>query len=711
MKPLRLAPLRVVVAAALLGGGVAVAPSVAPAAVAASTGLSLVTTATYTLVPEAHVVRVGVDVTALNTMPNRVSGGVTTRYFFDSFRLGVQLEARSIRASSAGARLAVSTAAADGYARLEVRFARSLFLNESAKIHITFDLPGGKPRSSSEIRVGPAFATFVAWAFGDRGTVRILVPRDFETDSTGSAVTRTVSATATVFSATVTDVSSWYVVVNADRPAKLTNVDVRLRDGEDLTIRAWPDDPKWKSQVKDVLSKGLPQLVQATGLDWPVSGALSISEVHTPLLEGYAGLFFEGQNKIEVSEDLDDLTILHEASHAWFNGDLFRDRWINEGFADTYASATLDVLGLGRWNPGAVKPTAEAAVKLNDWGSVGRISDNEAEAREQFGYDASWMVVRSIVDDISVPRMRDVLDRAQLHQIAYGGAGELEPMPGPVDWRQLLDLSDEVGGSKTADRLFRTWVVSPRDLGLLDFRDAARAAYAELVRHGTDWVPPILVRRPLAEWQFDVAATATQTAETVLAKRDEVTAAAGDLGLAPPTALRMAYQTADTSFDVAVSLADRELADLAALRAAGDAVRAPRDPFVTVGLLGTSPEARLADARAAFSQGGTDAALQAGGVSALMAAATDVGRERVLTGVVAIGILIALIVWTLVLRSRRRPARRMATVMLSRPVGSATLAALPSTEPEPSTQSSSPEPPTAETAPPPRPPADTGDAS
>ena len=58
-------------------------------------------------------------------------------------------------------------------------------------------------------------------------------------------------------------------------------------------------------------------------------------EVHTPLLEGYAGIFFEGENRIEISEDLDDLTIIHEASHAWFNGDLFVGRWINEGFADS----------------------------------------------------------------------------------------------------------------------------------------------------------------------------------------------------------------------------------------------------------------------------------------------------------------------------------------------------------------------------------------
>jgi len=575
------------------------------------------------------------------------------------------------------------------------------------------DLPGGKPRSSSEIRVGPAFATFVAWAFGDRGSVRIVVPRDFETDSRGSTVTRTVSATATVLAATVADVPSWYVVVNADRPAKLTNVDVRLRDGEDITIRAWPDDPKWKAEVTDVLSKGLPQLVQATGLDWPVTGTLSISEVHTPLLEGYAGLFFEGENKIEVSEDLDDLTILHEASHAWFNGDLFRDRWVNEGFADTYASASLDVLGLGRWDPGSVKPTAKAAIRLNEWGSVGRISDDEADARERFGYAASWTVIRSIVDDVGVPRMRDVLDRAQQHQIAYGGAGTLETMPGPVDWRQLLDLLDEVAGSKAADGLFRTWVVSTADLSLLDRRDAARTAYRELVQHATDWASPILVRRPLAEWQFDVAATATENAEAVLAKRDEIAAAAADLGLAAPTELRTAYETADTSLDAAIAVADRELADLAALHQATDAVGAPRDLLVTVGLLGTSPEARLADAKAAFSAGQRDAGAQAAGVTGLVTSAAVLGRERVLAAVVAIAVVIALTVWVLVVRSRRRRRPRTPTLMVSQPVGSATLAALPSTEPDASMQSSLPGPRAPDAAPPPslQPPADTGDAS
>ena len=44
-----------------------------------------------------------------------------------------------------------------------------LYFGESTQVRIQFDLPAGKPRSGSNVRVGPAFATFLAWAFGDQG--------------------------------------------------------------------------------------------------------------------------------------------------------------------------------------------------------------------------------------------------------------------------------------------------------------------------------------------------------------------------------------------------------------------------------------------------------------------------------------------------------------------------------------------------------------
>ena len=521
----------------------------APSVAAATTdSLGLTTSTTYTLVPDRHVVRAAIDVTARNNKPNRVSGGVITRYFYDSFRIGVQPEARSVRASSGGTSLHVSTTPADGYTTVEVRFRSSLFYKQSAKVHVTFDLPGGPPRSKSEVRVGPAFATFVAWAFGDSGSVRIVIPKTFDSDTSGADVTKSTAGGSTVLSAAnITDVGAWYVVVNADRPSALTSKRISLPGGEELVIHAWPDDRPWNTQVSELLSKGLPELVDEIGLAWPVQGDLSIFEVHTALLEGYAGVFFEGENRIEVSEDLDDLTILHETSHAWFNTNLFVGRWINEGFADTYASRSLDALGLGAWAPGDVQPTDRAAVKLNDWVFPGRIADTETDAREQYGYDASWTVVRSIVSDVGTVGMRAVLNAADSHQIAYVGAGDPQTVSGPNDWRRLLDLVDEIGKSKTADDLFRRWVAGAGDLQQMDQRAAARTVYVKLTSDGRDWLAPAYVRRAMSDWSFSIATSRIGEAEGLLAKRDRLADLSGDLGLTPPTDLRTAYETADAS--------------------------------------------------------------------------------------------------------------------------------------------------------------------
>lgn len=651
---------RIFVFAALVAASLAVSPASAAGVAAAVDDLTLTTSTTYTLLPARHLVHAVVDVTAVNDKSNRVSGGVVTRYFYDAFRIGVQPEARSIRATSAGSPLAVSTVAADGYLRVEVRLREPIFFHDTATVRVAFDLPGGAPRSKSEVRVGPAFATFVAWAFGDTGSVRIVVPAAFDTATTGSDLTKTVAGGSTVLTANVADVSSWFVVVNADRQSQLTDVAVRLRDGEQLRIRAWPDDPIWNRDVTDLLTRGLPELVDLIGLPWPVSGSITVSEVHTPLLEGYSGVFYAGRNRIEVSEDLDDLTIVHEASHAWFNGNLFRGRWIDEGFADAYAAEALARLDLGSWTPDDVAPTNRAAVKLNDWVAPGRISDAATDAREQFGYDASWTVIRSLVNEIGIERMRQVLAAASGGLIAYAGAGGPERVGGTADWRRLLDLVDEVGGSTKADGLFRTWVVSRNDLGLMDQRDAARARYQELVRRGGDWRPPLNVRAPLSDWTFPLATARIQAADALLTTRDTLTAEAAALGVTLPTAFRTAYETATTSLDPATAVADRELAELASLDRATAAVRSPHDALAALGLIGSDPEAALADARKAFSAGADDAPSRAAAVADLMAGAADSGRQRLLLAIVGADVLFGLVVIAVVARRRHRPRPAMA---------------------------------------------------
>jgi hypothetical protein len=266
-----------VIAASGLAVAGTLAPAHVPTALAASDGLQITTAATYTIAPARHVVQVALAVTARNNKPNVTSGGIVTKYFYDSGRIAIQPEATRIAATSGGVGLAATTKPADGYLILEVRFRSSLFYHQSTAIRVTFDLPGGAPRSSSDIRVGSAFATFVAWAFGDAGSVRVVVPAGFDAETTGSTVVRSTSGGATVFRATgITDIGNWYLVVNADRKSALTSDRIDLSGGEHVVIRAWPEDAEWRMQVSELLTRGLPKLVDEIGLAWPVTGDLSI---------------------------------------------------------------------------------------------------------------------------------------------------------------------------------------------------------------------------------------------------------------------------------------------------------------------------------------------------------------------------------------------------------------------------------------------------
>ena len=119
-------------------------------------------------------------------------------------------------------------------------------------------------------------------------------------------------------------------------------------------VRGWPEDSRWRRRVSAILSESVPDLAGRIGLPWPVDGPLNVLEVHTPLLEGYAGFYDPKSDEITISENLDDLTIVHEASHAWFNSGLFDERWINEGLAEEYASRVLAAETRGQVDPAPV---------------------------------------------------------------------------------------------------------------------------------------------------------------------------------------------------------------------------------------------------------------------------------------------------------------------------------------------------------------------
>lgn len=679
-------PLAALVLAAIASWAVPALPGSTAVLAAKGGNLRLDVAATYRLDVPGHRVRVGMDVAATNLKADTA----TTYFYYDQLLFGVQPEARSVKATSGGTSLAVSNGKRDGYRQLTVHIPQ-LRHGQTRKVRIEFDLPGGKPRSKGDIRAGDAFASFYTWAWGDAGrsSVRVILPAGFDPTVTGSRYKQSKDAGGPVLTANdISDPTKWYLIVNAERSSKLTDDRLDLPQGEGVLIHAWPEDKTWQTRVHDVLIDAIPDLETRIGLPWPVAGDLEITETHTPLLEGYAGFYDPNDDTIVISEDLDEQTVVHEASHAWFGKALIDARWAYEGLADEYASRVLASLGRPSESPHAVKRTGGSAFALSAWPPPTAITDDQSDATEAYGYDASWTVMRAIVTDVGEARMRDVFRAASARTIPYLGEGSAESI-GSADWRRFLDLLEELGGSTKAEGLFREWVLLPSDASSLDERATTRAAYQELKSDGGTWAVPYAVRQDMAVWEFAPALELMATAEAVLDVRDQLRQAETDLGVTSPTDQEAAFQDAGNAGNLVVveeALKGR-LAATAELAAAGSVLGEPaaRSPIVTLGLLGEEPGQGLDAARAAYATG--DLAAVASGTAAttaVMAGAESVGQTRALGIGIGLGVaLLLLVVVALLLRRRRRRRQwALAGVATAAPTEPyATLAA--TSEPEP----------------------------
>ena len=361
-----LGALVVLVAPSLVLVGATAAPAAQPAVCVESRRRR-----TWSIRPAAAV-HVTVDLTATNTTPDHRRGSIIEQAYFTGVVLGVLAEATNFNAvSGSGATLSVTSHPAPvSYARtIDVQFSSNLFYNQTAVVHLRYDLPGGVPRSKSITRVTPAFASFDAWAQGDPGqsSVTIVVPRSFTVDLVGDDTTEHRSATTVSYSANnITNVDTWLVSVSARDDSKLQTKSVDVL-GNQIKIRAFPNDPAWGTFVQTRVSKGLPTLLDLIGLPWTAGDRLRITETVTPYLYGYAGWYTRTDDTIEIGDDLDPQVILHEMSHIWFNDLLFTDRWIDEGLAQEYASRAVAESGGRLEGPKAVNESSPGA------GRVGRV--------------------------------------------------------------------------------------------------------------------------------------------------------------------------------------------------------------------------------------------------------------------------------------------------------------------------------------------------
>jgi hypothetical protein len=687
-------PAMAVMAAILAIGLLAPVAGIAPApAFAASTDLTLVTDAVYTVETDAGRVAVAVTINAANhTKETR-----TRRFYFDHAYLAVQPGATDVRlagSSKARARVARRTATST---LLRLDFGARIYSGKHATYRLTFDLPGTGPDASPQVRVGAGLITIPVWAFASNGasgsTVAVRFPAGWDVTVESGELARRPAAggSGTVLASGPLDHPlTFFAFVTAQRPAAHTERTVTLPVGGqqvELRLQGWADDPEWMARIESLYGRALPVLREDIGLPWPIE-QLTVVETVNRDQDAYASLFDPAQARVEIAYWADHGVIVHQVAHGWFNSSLLAERWANEGFATYYALHAAQALDEAADAPVMTEEAEAARVPLNAWpGSTGLRTPTDA-----YGYAASAQLADELARRVGPRVLREVWADAAARVGAYqpdggarrstastpgGAAGALavsgqggrvvtaattttapaepEHVDGPPDWRGLLDLLEERSGQDLT-ALWRDVVVTPDQAPLLDARAEARAVYARTLALAGDWTLPRDVRDAMRAWDFPTAQARMADARTVLASRNALDEIAAQKGIPRPGSMQDLFEAGDLAGASARAEAERN-----AILTVDQAERSRstvHDPLTSLGMLGEHPERDLAEARAALAAGDLDTALAAAERAyRAWTAASEEGRRRALFGLAVLATLLVLLSATASTMRRMRRGR------------------------------------------------------
>ncbi len=619
-------------------------------------GLELEVVTTYDMRPADGRIEVRLDIGATNTLTDATDDFGVTRYYFDEVVFAIPIEAVDVVASDDSGDLAVDMVERpdDGITEASIALRSRLYSGQSRDLRLRFDLPGAAPRSDGDIRIDEAYGWFFVWAYGDPGSsaVTAVVPPEFEVDVVGDPLreTRDDSGRRVFESGDISDPFAWVSVISARNDAQLVTTEFEVAGGR-IELRSWPSDDQWADAVTQILRDGIPVL--ASLIDEPWQTDVVITESIEPSIHGYGGWYANRSDSIEIGEDLDAHLVLHEISHAWFDEALFTGRWIGEGLADVYAAAAVEQIDAVGWEPEPITRNARGNLALNDWEDP-TFDDRTSDFTEDYGYAASWAVVDRVVGDIGFEAMSEVFDAAWSDTNAYRGDTAFDYVAPRDDWRRLLDLLEQVGGSSQALGLFDTWVANDADRIQLERRYEVRARYQRLADRAGTWALPPELRRAMSRWDFDTAVGEIAAAEIVIEARDRLDVATERAGLTAPSPESRFEAGEDAELLAAEIGGQLVVADV--IFDAVDVVSRDRSWLQTIGLLGADPVGVIDSARASFAEGSLEEArVSAEQAQSWLGSAEQAGRTRV----VVAAVVLLLLVTVFALTARRRRRRRL----------------------------------------------------
>jgi hypothetical protein len=619
----------------------------------------------------------------------------TTHWYRDSAAIWVEREAGKVRATSGGKKLTVETSRrGDSYRVETIRFPK-LFYGKSRTLTITYNVRGGAPRSDTFTRTLRAYASFCVIANGaDRGDVTVRMPSGFKVETSGESLKGKVDGGTRVFtSGSVKNTATWYACLSGTNEDGYRADTMTAPDGRTIRLLSWPEDSAWTRGVREEVAAGLPELRRIVGSDMAGSDALIVKEASTG--NEYAGFYDRTSNTITVGEDYTQPSLVaHELAHVWFNGSVFAETWLSEGYAEWAGRETSGAIeACGR--PGA----AAAAVKLSDWQYLEPRATTEERDLVAAQYDAACHIVTAVAQAAGDDRMTaaTVALLGRLDPYAAGaGAGSgagAGAGAGPTrasttaTWRDWLDAVDELalrpaGAPETlaSDLLMEYGVTS--DQALLAKRAAARRAYQELLATVVGWDVPPVVLTPLAEWHFDDAQTAIAAAGETWDLTGEVDAVLDGVDARSGPAAS-AWESAATLGDLeaAAEIAQRQLVAARDVVDVQELLERELDPVQQVGMLGMMVPS-LDAAVAAVREGDTDRAAEVTlSVRSMLGGLRAQGEQRIALGIgiaiLVLALLVVLVVWRVQVTSRRRRVARFAAASAASAASAAAMPASP----------------------------------
>jgi hypothetical protein len=609
--------------------------------------------------------------TLTNTKGSTTAGRVTTDYYFYAHTSAIPHSAINVTATSNGAALAFETSPVDDapdLQRLKVTFP-NLFNGQTRVITVAYDIAGEAPRTKkNDERVNAAYASFYAIGQGDDGnvSVRVVAPTSVDVEFFGSKLTPGTSRDGKNYYSeeSIADPYNWYSFISARKDEALVKTPVDTA-GVSINVRSWPGDTAWNEFATKQVRDGVPALASLIDEPLPIQG-LEVIQATTPYLYGAAGWFQPKNSVIEVGEELNDQVVLHELAHSWFNRSYFADRWMSEGLAEEYSTLAQAALGVTPKDPDTVDLKGPGAQPLTTWSNPTGRRSKAYEEQEKYGYNTSFHVFHELTKEVGTPKMAAVYDSVVDELNPYQGPGEPVRSTQKTDWKRLLDLVQEVGGSTKAEELFKTYVLTPSEASSLGDRTAARTAYAEFRQAIGSWTIPLVIPAWMSDWKFSEATEFMTRAKATLARRDALEAEAAANNLTVKADLQKMFESAatPTSFDDMDKVIEAQLAAIRRLAEVQPIVAAPRNFNQRVGLRGQTPDLDFEAARTAFNDGRLDdATAKADGVATLISGSEKVGRTKVRETATRVGIALLALILLLVLlvRRRRRKRRRLAS--------------------------------------------------